>query len=111
MDDGRLVDVLKALADPNRFRMLQEIAAAGELSCGQVGDRFRLAQPTVSHHLKILADAGVIQVRREAQHAYMSLAQELLDEVGAFLSERLVTQRARRPPGTTRSAPTRRRPR
>src|SRR5438105_9346002 len=63
MDDGVLVRVLKALADPTRFRMVQEIAAAGELTCGQVAGHFDVSQPTISHHLKILSDAGIIQTR------------------------------------------------
>lgn len=91
VDDHRIVRVLKALADRGRFRMVQEIAAAGELSCGQVGERFDLAQPTVSHHLKILADAGVLLVRREGQHSIISVNRELLDEVAVLLPRRLRT--------------------
>lgn len=89
MDDQKLVRVLKALADKSRFRMVQEIAAAGELSCGQVGERFDLTQPTISHHLKILADAEVLLVRREGQHAMISVNQELLDEAATLLPRRL----------------------
>ena len=63
MDDLRLVKVMKALADPKRFRMLQQIAAAGELSCGEVGAKFALSQPAISHHLKILNDAGWLVLR------------------------------------------------
>lgn len=89
MDDQKLVRVLKALADKSRFRMVQEIAAAGELSCGQVGERFDLTQPTVSHHLKILADAELLLVRREGQHAIIAVNQELLDEAVRVLPRRL----------------------
>ena len=59
ISDKDLVRALRALADPSRFRMVQEIAAAGELSCGQIAEKFDVSQPTISHHLKILADAGV----------------------------------------------------
>ena len=89
VDDRKLVRVLKALADHGRFRMVQEIAAAGELSCGQVGERFALTQPTVSHHLKILADAEVLLVRRQGQHAIVSVNQELVDEAASVLPRRL----------------------
>ncbi len=89
MDDQKLVRVLKSLADKSRFRMVQEIAAAGELSCGQVGERFNLTQPTISHHLKILADAEVLLVRREGQHAIISVNRELLDEAATLLPRRL----------------------
>lgn len=73
MDDDDRIRVLKALAHPKRFRMIQEIAAAGELSCGQIGERFPLSQPTISHHLRILNDAGLLVVRRAGQHAFVSL--------------------------------------
>ncbi len=89
MEDQRVIRILKALSDANRFRMVREIAAAGELSCGHVGERFALGQPTVSHHLKILADAGVLLVRRQGQHAMISVDRSTLDEVAALLPSRL----------------------
>src|SRR5581483_8583304 len=79
MDEARLLRVLKALADPKRFRMVQEIAAAGELSCGQIVELFALSQPTISHHLQILTDAGIIVVRPEAKHHFISVNQALLN--------------------------------
>lgn len=89
MDDKKLVRVLKALADKTRFRMVQEIAAAGELSCGEVGDRFEFTQPTISYHLKMLADAEILLVRREGQHGIISVNQEFLDGAAALLPRRL----------------------
>ena len=47
MKEAQAVRVLRALADERRFRMVQTIAAAGELSCGEMGAHFDLAQPTV----------------------------------------------------------------
>ena len=85
MDDTKLVRVLKALADRKRLRMMQEIAEAGELSCGQVAERFDVSQPTVSHHLKILTDAGVLSVREAGQHRFISVNRELINQVAAFL--------------------------
>lgn len=103
MDDQKLVRVLKALADKGRFKMVQEIAAAGELSCGQVGERFDLTQPTISHHLKILAGAEVLLVRREGQHAIISVNEALLDEVAALLPRRL-RSRPRASPARARNS-------
>jgi ArsR family transcriptional regulator len=100
MDDAWLVRILKALADPKRFRMVQEISAAGELSCGELNELFPLSQPTISHHVKILADSGVILVRREAQHAFMSLNPEVVDSVATLLPARL---RGERPSETRRA--------
>lgn len=88
MDDGDLVRVLKALADPNRFRMVQEISAAKELSCGALAELFQLSQPTISHHLKILTDAKIINVRHAAKHHFLSVNQALVDAVAQLLPAR-----------------------
>ena len=96
MTDLALMRALKALAHPTRFRMVQEIAAAGELSCGQLGERFHLSQPTVSHHLKLLADAEVIHVRREAQHGMLSVDRARLQQLLGALPELLAPARASR---------------
>ncbi len=53
------VKIAKALADPTRHRMLQEIRAKGELTCSQVCECFHQSQPTISHHVKTLEAAGV----------------------------------------------------
>jgi ArsR family transcriptional regulator len=94
LDDTAIVKVLKALAHPKRFEMVQAIASAGELSCGQIGEHFPVAQPTISHHLKILADAGVLVVRREAQHGYLSVNRELIDQASSALPARLGSRAA-----------------
>ena len=96
LDDVALVRALKALGDATRFRMTQEIAAAGELSCGQVAERFDVSQPTISHHLKILVDAGVLLVRNEGKHHYTSVNRALLASLGDLLPLRLAPA-ARRP--------------
>jgi ArsR family transcriptional regulator, arsenate/arsenite/antimonite-responsive transcriptional repressor len=87
--DRELVRALKALADPIRFRMVQEIAKAGELSCGEVAERFDLSQPTISHHLKILLDAGLLVQRTEGKHHYTSVDHELLGSFIQALPKRL----------------------
>jgi ArsR family transcriptional regulator len=89
MDDAELVRALKALADPSRFRIVQEIAAAGELSCGGVAELFDLSQPTISHHMKILADAGILVTRAEGKHHYTSVNHALLERLGELLPARL----------------------
>jgi DNA-binding transcriptional ArsR family regulator len=87
--DRELVRALRALADSNRFRMVQEVAAAGELSCGQIHELFPLSQPTISHHLKILSEAGVLIPRADAKHRFLSVNQELLDAIGEAIAARL----------------------
>jgi len=85
MDEAGLVKALKALADKKRIRMAREIASAGELSCTEVKAHFHLSQPTISHHLKILTDAGVITVREAGPHRYISVNSDLIHEISAVL--------------------------
>src|SRR5215472_16127501 len=92
MDERTMIRVLKALAHPRRFRMVEESARAGELSCGQVGGCFEVAQPTISHHVKILADAGVIAIRREAQCALISVDTQLVSDALSMLKSRVLLQ-------------------
>jgi ArsR family transcriptional regulator len=99
IDDDEIVRALKALADPMRFRMVQEIAAAGELSCGEVAERFDVTQPTISHHLKILADAGLLLSRAEGKHHYTSVNQALLGRIARLLPSRLSADAKRKGAG------------
>jgi ArsR family transcriptional regulator len=99
VEDQHLIRVLKALAHPIRFRMVQEIAAAGELSCGGLGEKFDVSQPTVSHHLKILGDSGLLKMRNHGQHHFVSIDQRLLAEVAGMLPTRLARPPARRKAG------------
>ncbi len=105
LDDDRLVRALKALGDAKRFRMVREIAAAGELSCGQIADRFSVSQPTISHHLKLLVDAGVLVVRQDAQHHFISVNRSLVDQISALLPERFAPGARKRRPAVKAPSP------
>jgi DNA-binding transcriptional ArsR family regulator len=89
LDDLELVKALKALADPSRFRMVQAVAEAGELTCGEVAELFDLSQPTVSHHMKILSDAGLLLRRSEGKHHITSVNHALLARISTLLPARL----------------------
>ena len=80
MTPQQLMKVTKALADPTRFQLLQTIAGRGETCCGELVRQFPLAQPTISRHLKVLAEAGLVEVRREGQFNYYSMLREVLDQ-------------------------------
>jgi ArsR family transcriptional regulator len=76
--NDRAVAVAKALGDPTRFALLRAIAARRELSCVELVESFQLAQATVSHHLKVLASAGLVAVRKSGQfHHYRALPEAL----------------------------------
>jgi ArsR family transcriptional regulator len=93
MNDRLLVQVLKALGDSTRFRIVQALAKVDELHCNQVVDRFELSQPTISHHLKVLTDAGLVDVRVDGKHRFLSLNRAVLEA----LEESLPIQTARKP--------------
>jgi ArsR family transcriptional regulator len=64
-DRDRLVDAFKALADPTRLEILRLVAAQpGPICACDIVDRFDLSQPTISHHLRLLRDAGWLRDSR-----------------------------------------------
>jgi DNA-binding transcriptional ArsR family regulator len=79
MTHEQLIKITKALADSTRFRILQAIAAAEEISCGALAKRFPITQATCSQHLKILAEAGLIAMRREGQFHHYHLVRDTLE--------------------------------
>jgi DNA-binding transcriptional ArsR family regulator len=76
--------IAKALADPQRCEILECIAAAGELSCAAIHEKFRVSQATISHHLKELATAGLLERRKEGQFGYYRF---LPDALRAYVDE------------------------
>ena len=61
----------KALSDPTRVAMLAYLREAGAMSCRDLSGRFKLSQPTFSYHVKMLRDAGLIEVTKEGtSHVY-----------------------------------------
>jgi ArsR family transcriptional regulator len=79
--------ILKALADPRRFELLQQIAKAGcPLGCAQARAALPISAATLSHHIKELETAGLIDVRREGKFHYLSLRVGVLASLAAGLS-------------------------
>lgn len=70
MDFPLIAKIGKALSDPTRLRIYQRIAAQGECFCGELVEMEDLTPGTISHHLKTLAEAGLIESRREGQFVY-----------------------------------------
>ncbi|HET7386172.1 MAG TPA: metalloregulator ArsR/SmtB family transcription factor [Nocardioidaceae bacterium] len=82
----RLAAVLKALAEPTRLRLVSLIAAHdGEACVCELTDPVHLSQPTVSHHLKTLVDAGLLEREQRGKWAYYRLVPGALDSLaGVF---------------------------
>lgn len=79
LDEDQFALISKALADPKRFEMLQRIAASKEApTCSCVRDWLRLSPATISHHLRELESAGLVNVERDGKFAYISLRRDVL---------------------------------
>jgi ArsR family transcriptional regulator len=89
-----MADIFDVVSDPTRRelmlalleRSLARDAAAGEISVGDLVERLGLSQPTVSKHLKVLRDHGLVTVREDGQHRYYRLDPGPLEELENWLS-------------------------
>jgi ArsR family transcriptional regulator len=75
----------KALADPTRVAIVNRLAAADEVCVCDLTDAFELSQPTVSHHLKVLREAGLVESSRRGTWAYYRLVPETIDALRGAL--------------------------
>jgi ArsR family transcriptional regulator len=92
MDAAQFQRIAKALADPRRLEILEIISASSEgkdLCCGAVVEKFPVAQATISHHLRELADAGLIETRAEGQFKRLRARPEVLSEYLDELARRM----------------------
>ncbi|WP_046246494.1 ArsR/SmtB family transcription factor [Hymenobacter terrenus] len=85
MDTKSLVKIAKALSDPNRLRILQEIAQAPQVGCADLFEVAPVSQPSMSHHVKALVDSGLVDSCKEGRCVYLSVNPEKLRELESFL--------------------------
>jgi ArsR family transcriptional regulator len=81
MDHSELEKISKALGDETRLRIFEAISSAERIKCGDIVSMRGVTPATVSHHLKILSEAGLITCRREGQFVY---SQPVPDTVAAY---------------------------
>ncbi|MCF1684414.1 metalloregulator ArsR/SmtB family transcription factor [Tetragenococcus halophilus] len=79
MDYLRLSKIMKAIADPNRLQILDMISTGEKCAC-DILDDFQFTQPTLSHHMKVLIEAGIVTARKEGKWHYYSLIIENVEE-------------------------------
>lgn len=80
MDSAQFHRISKALADPRRYEILSRIARCRELACSDVRCDLPITAATLSHHIKELTNAGLIEVRREAQFLHLKLRRKVWRE-------------------------------
>ena len=80
------MDAFLALADPTRRRIIESLAD-GETAFGDLAGLFDMSRPAVSQHLKVLREAGLVAVRKDAQRRIYRLNDEGLDELEQWLDK------------------------
>ena len=79
--DERFINVLGVISEDVRFRILSLIASNGELTAKEILQEFDFTQPTLSHHMACLTEAGIVNVERKGRFAYYSVNNKTIDAV------------------------------
>jgi len=87
VDAERIASLLKALSDPTRLRLLSHVAAQGcdSVCACDLTEPLGISQPTVSHHMKKLVDAGLLTREQKGRWAHYSVVPSAFAELRAFL--------------------------
>lgn len=94
MDEARKVKIFKALSNPNRLRLFEAIRTAEKTSfehgCSlrAVVERLSVGAPTVSHHLKELVNAGLVQTEKQGKFLHCSVLPNAIDEMRTFFDKK-----------------------
>jgi ArsR family transcriptional regulator, arsenate/arsenite/antimonite-responsive transcriptional repressor len=80
MQRSQVEKISKALADQTRLRIFEAISARRQMNCGQIVSLRGVTAATVSHHLRILQEAGLIECRREGQFVYSRSVPKRIEE-------------------------------
>lgn len=91
LSDEQIQRISKAIADPQRFAILTCIAKSDELPCKTLVATFSIKQATISHHLKELAAAQLIESRKQGQRAILSCRRDVCDAYVRALESRFVS--------------------
>ncbi len=79
MDRSQLEKISKALADETRLMIFEAISAKEQMNCGEIVSMRGVTPATVSHHLKILSEAGLVECRRAGQFVYSQTVPETIE--------------------------------
>ena len=79
-------DVFQAIADPHR-RTILDLLARQPLPINGLAEHFAISRPAVSRHVKILAECGLIEIRKQGRERYCEVQPEKLDEVSEWIEQ------------------------
>ena len=80
----RLNEAFKSLADPTRRKILQ-LLRGGEMTAGELAEKFDMTKPSMSHHFAVLKQADLIEARRDGQQIYYSLNTTVVEDLLAIV--------------------------
>jgi ArsR family transcriptional regulator len=87
MDRSEIEKISKALADETRLRIFEAISAGKQMTCGEIVSMRGVTPATVSHHLKILSEAGLISCRRAGQFVHSRAVPETITAYARALAK------------------------
>jgi ArsR family transcriptional regulator, arsenate/arsenite/antimonite-responsive transcriptional repressor len=87
MNRSEIEKISKALADQTRLRIFEAISATKHMTCGEIVSMRGVTPATVSHHLKILSEAGLIDCRRKGQFVHSQAVPETITAYARALAE------------------------
>jgi ArsR family transcriptional regulator len=85
LTDDNVALIGKALGDPNRLAIYTQIAQSDELFCGEMHAKHTISAPTLSHHLKVLTDLGLITSRKDGLNVYYRVVPKKLEAYLKYL--------------------------
>lgn len=95
MNLAQIEKVAKALADKTRLEIYGHIASSPQINCGQIVELRGVTPATVSHHLKVLSEAGLIDCQREGQFVLNAVNPEVLEDFTRSVKELAKTRKKR----------------
>jgi ArsR family transcriptional regulator, arsenate/arsenite/antimonite-responsive transcriptional repressor len=96
MDRSQIEKISKALGDETRLRIFEAISRGKQMNCGKIVSMRGVTPATVSHHLKILSDAGLITCRRNGQFVYSEAVPETIEKFAQALEKMARSKKSRR---------------
>ena len=96
MDRSQIEKISKALGDETRLRIFEAISRSRQMNCGEIVSMRGVTPATVSHHLKILNEAGLIACRRDGQFVYSEAVPETVEEFTSTLAKMARSRKSRR---------------
>ena len=86
MDNKEIATMFKAFCDENRIQILEMLREGEKCAC-HILEEMQITQPTLSHHMKILCDAGVVVGRKEGKWMHYSISETGLENVMKYLNQ------------------------